>query len=102
MLPTLPSETATATASAPATSTPAAPTTIQLPLTAVKLLPNERDVFSVDSTGHLVAHAVTIGDVIGDRIEVTTQLPPDLQIVTDARGLSAGDAVAVSTGAPAQ
>jgi multidrug efflux pump subunit AcrA (membrane-fusion protein) len=70
---------------------------VELPLTAVKLLPNERDVFTVDSTGHIIAHQVTIGDVIGDRIQILTPLPPDLEIVTDARGLSAGDAVLVST-----
>lgn len=90
-LPTLPTETAAASA----TSTRAV--AIELPLTAVKLLPNERDVFSVDATGHLVAHPVTIGDVIGDRIIVTTSLPPDLEIVTDARGLSSGDTVQIST-----
>ncbi len=73
---------------------------IEVPLTAVKLLPNERDVFTVDSTGHLVAHAVQIGQVIGDLIQITTALPANLEIVTDARGLSAGDAVLVASSSP--
>jgi multidrug efflux pump subunit AcrA (membrane-fusion protein) len=86
----------TSGAPAASTSTP----NIELPLTAVKLLPAERDVFTVDSTGHLVAHQVQIGNVIGDLIQITTPLSADLEIVTDARGLSAGDAVLVSTSTP--
>ncbi len=86
----------TATGGAIASTTP----TVELPLTAVKLLPNERDVFSVDSTGHLVAHQVQIGDVIGNLIEITTPLDPALKIVTDVRGLSAGDAVLVASSTP--
>ncbi len=70
---------------------------LQLPLTAVKLLPTERDVYTVDATGHIVAHPVEIGTVVGDRIEVTTPLDPSLEIVTDARGLAAGDAVQVTS-----
>jgi multidrug resistance efflux pump len=98
-LPTLPTDvkTSSATKATVATSTAMS---IQLPLTAVKLLPSERDVFTVDSTGHLVAHAVEIGDVIGDRIVITTNLDPTLMIVTDARGLAAGDLVLVSTRMP--
>ncbi len=80
-----------------ATSTP----NIELPLAAVKLLPNERDVFSVDTTGHIVAHPVEIGNVIGNLIQITTPLPASLEIVTDARGLSAGDMVVVASTAPA-
>jgi multidrug efflux pump subunit AcrA (membrane-fusion protein) len=79
-----------------ATTTPAT-SNIELPLTAVKLLPNERDVFSVDATGHLVANQVQIGDVLGDLIEVMTPLDPNLEIVTDARGLSAGDMVLIAS-----
>jgi multidrug efflux pump subunit AcrA (membrane-fusion protein) len=80
-----------------ATTTQASAATVLLPLTAVKLLPNEQDIFTVDSTGHLVAHQVQITNVIGDRIQVTTPLAGNVEIVTDARGLSAGDAVLVST-----
>lgn len=104
-LPALPSDArftdgSTASPSRAATSSASASTTaasMQVPLTAVKLLPDERDVFTVDATGRLVAHPVTIGDVVGNLIEILTPLDPSLQIVTDARGLSAGDAVLVAS-----
>ncbi|MDB5195523.1 MAG: Efflux transporter, family [Parcubacteria group bacterium] len=70
-----------------------------LPLTAVKLTPSSRVVFSVGADGTLVAQPVDIGDVHGDRIEVLTKLPADLRIVTDARGLSEGQKVSVATSA---
>jgi RND family efflux transporter MFP subunit len=68
-----------------------------LPLTALKLTPSARVVFSVGADGTLVAHPVEIGDVHGDRIEVTSDIPGDLRIVTDARGLSEGQKVNVAT-----
>lgn len=72
-----------------------------LPLSAVKLLPESRIVFTVGTDGRLVAHAVTIGDVVGDRIEITTGITPDMLIVTDARGLSEGQKVTVASDTPA-
>jgi multidrug efflux pump subunit AcrA (membrane-fusion protein) len=88
----------TTSASTTSSTTPS----IEVPLTAVKLLPNERDLFTVDSTGHLVAHAVDIGDVIGNNIQILTPLDPSLMVVTDARGLSAGDAVTVASSTQSQ
>ncbi len=67
-----------------------------LPLTALKLTPSARVVFSVGEDGKLVAHPVEIGDVRGDRIEVITELSGDLRIVVDARGLSEGQKVSVT------
>jgi hypothetical protein len=87
---------AAASTSSESTTTPQSQS-IEVPITAVKLLPNERDVFTVDSTGHLVAHTVTIGNVIGNDIQILTPLDPSLEIVTDVRGLSAGDAVQVAS-----
>ncbi len=78
-----------------ATSTPAGP--ILLPLAAVKLSADERIVFTVDENGELVANPVEIGQVVGDRIQITSPLPLDLRIVTDARGLSEGQRVNVAT-----
>jgi RND family efflux transporter MFP subunit len=85
-----------------ATSPVAGP--LLLPLTALKLTPSARVVFTpevqtkngVEAT-YLVALPVEIGDVHGDRIEITTPLRPDIEIVTDARGLSDGEKVTVAT-----
>jgi RND family efflux transporter MFP subunit len=91
---TLPSETVAAPAQTTASST-AADIRVLLPLTSVKLLPNSRAVFTVDGTGRIIAHAVTIGDVIGDRIEVISGVTPDMRIITDVRGLSEGEKVQI-------
>lgn len=80
-----------------ATSTQAASTQDLLPLTAVKLLPDARAVFIVGPGGRVVAQAVTVGDVVGDRIMVTSGLTPDLQIITDVRGLSEGQKVQIGS-----
>jgi multidrug efflux pump subunit AcrA (membrane-fusion protein) len=82
-----------------ATSTPTTLGSYLLPLTAVKLTADARVLFTVVD-GRLVAEPVTIGDVHGDRIAVTTSLPADAAIVTDARGLSDGQAVIVATTTP--
>ncbi len=66
-----------------------------LPLTAVKLRGNERLIYTVVD-GRLVATPVEIGEVTGDRILITTALNANLEIVTDARGLSEGEAVNVA------
>lgn len=65
-----------------------------LPLTAVKLSAGARILFMVND-GRLVSVPVEIGDVRGDRLEVMTDLPDDARIVTDARGLSEGQAINV-------
>jgi multidrug efflux pump subunit AcrA (membrane-fusion protein) len=80
-----------------ATSTATTPTVQLLPLTALKLMTTTRAVFTVDADSRIVAHTVTIGDVVGDRIQVTTPLDPTLLIVIDVRGLSEGQKVIVST-----
>lgn len=92
---TLPSSGAKPTPTA--TSTQAAPTQDLLPLTAVKLLPDSRAVFTVGADGRVTAHTVTVGDVVGDRILVTSGLTPDLQIITDVRGLSEGQKVQIGS-----
>lgn len=81
---------------------------ILLPLSAVKLTEGQRAVFTVGEDGRIAATPVEIGDVVGDRITITSDLPRDLRIVTDARGLSVGqrvrlaDDTAAPTTAPAQ
>ncbi len=71
---------------------------ILLPLSAVKLYADSRVVFTVGEDGRLVARAVEIGEVRGDRIEVLSGLTLDLRIVTDARGLAEGQKVKLSNG----
>lgn len=81
-----------------AATTTASAGPVLLPLTALKLTPSSRVVFTVGADGTLVAHPVDIGEVRGDKIEVLTPLPADLRIVTDARGLSEGQRVNVAQG----
>lgn len=69
---------------------------IMLPLASVKLLANDRVVFTVNEEGRLVAHSVVIGQVRGNRIEILHGMSSDLRIVTDARGLSDGQKVSVA------
>lgn len=79
----------------PASETASTTQTLLLPLTSVKLRTQDRIVFTVNAEGRLEAHPVAIGDVHGDRIEIKTPLPADMQIVTDARGLAEGESVRV-------
>jgi len=72
--------------------------TLLLPLSAVKLYADSRVVFTVDAEGRLVAQPVVIGEVRGDRIEILSGLTSETRIVTDARGLAAGEKVKISTG----
>lgn len=72
---------------------------ILLPLASVKLRAGDRIVFSVGEDSRLVAHAVEVGEVRGDRIEIRTPLPEELRIVADARGLSEGELVQVASSA---
>ncbi|MDA8597054.1 efflux RND transporter periplasmic adaptor subunit [Candidatus Pacebacteria bacterium] len=66
--------------------------TLLIPITAVKFTDTNGIVFTVaDNT--LVAHQVEVGAVRGGSIEITTGLDTDMIIVTDARGLNAGEEV---------
>ncbi|MES2931628.1 MAG: HlyD family efflux transporter periplasmic adaptor subunit [Patescibacteria group bacterium] len=75
---------------------------ILLPLASVKLRAGDRIVFSVGEDNRLVANAVEVGEVRGDRIEIKTMLPKELRIVADARGLSEGEQVQVASAADAR
>lgn len=70
---------------------------ILLPLSSVKLRAGDRIVFSVGEDSRLVAHPVEVGEVRGDRIEIRSELPTDLRIVADARGLAEGEQVQVAS-----
>lgn len=77
-------------------TTPVVSGPILLPLAAVKLSADKRVIFTVED-GRLVAHEVQIGDVRGDRIEITSGATTDMMIVTDARGLAEGQKVQIAT-----
>lgn len=66
-----------------------------LPITSFKMTPDGPIVFTVDDNGALVAHPVVLGAILGDTILVKSGLTPDMNIVTDARGLRAGELVTV-------
>jgi RND family efflux transporter MFP subunit len=70
------------------------PTTI--PLSALKIGSDTIVVFTVDENSKLVPHPVTLGTLLGDRVVISSGVNPDMIIVTDARGLQAGQTVNVT------
>ena len=81
------------------TSVPVARQDAQLtiPIIAAKILPTGPAVFTVSTSSALVAHPITLGTILGDRVVVTAGLTLDMRIVTDARGLAEGQQVEVDT-----
>ncbi|MBU6323284.1 MAG: efflux RND transporter periplasmic adaptor subunit [Patescibacteria group bacterium] len=71
---------------------------ITIPINAAKLEPNGAAVFTVTASSTLAAVPITLGAILGDRVAVPSGLSPSLEIVTDARGLSEGQAVIVDPG----
>lgn len=76
--------------------TASAPSAISIPIAAAKITPQGAVVFTVASST-LVAHPITLGPVQGEQVAVTSGLTPDMDIVTDARGLTDGQRVMVDT-----
>jgi RND family efflux transporter MFP subunit len=66
-----------------------------LPLTAVKLLPDARVIFTLDAESRLAALPVQTGNVRGDSIEILSPIDASLSIVIDARGRFDGERVRV-------
>lgn len=66
-----------------------------VPISAIKVVPEGLTVFTVNDARTLVAHPIPEGTIEGDRMRVRSGLTPDMRIVTDVRGLSAGDTVEV-------
>lgn len=69
---------------------------VLLPLSSVKLTSGSRVVYTVGEDSRLIARDVEVGEVRGDRIEIKSELPLDLLIVRDARGLTAGQEVRIA------
>lgn len=66
-----------------------------IPLAAIKIEVDSTNVFTVDENSTLVAHPITMGTLLGDRVVVRSGLTPTDSIVTDARGLKAGMKISV-------
>jgi len=87
--------TSLATNSSPSNTGPSV-VPIIIPIVALKITPTGPEVFIVDKTNNtLVPHPVEIGSILGNNIVITSGLSSDLMIVTDARGLTAGQNVVV-------
>lgn len=78
-----------------ATQTAGTASRITIPIAALKIGADATSVFTVDENNTLVPHTVTIGTLLGDRVVITSGITPDMTIVTDARGLRAGQTVVV-------
>jgi multidrug resistance efflux pump len=74
--------------------------TTAIPIVAVKITPAGPVVFSVSASSTLIAQKVALGSILGDKI-VVSGIPNDLEIVTDARGRSAGEHVLMATSSSA-
>lgn len=74
----------------------AAPLSITIPITAVKVLPSGAAVFTVTASSTLQAQPVALGSILGDRIVILSGLTATTSIVTDARGHTDGEAVIVT------
>ena len=74
---------------------------IEIPIAALKITPQGSFVFTVteNSTstneGVLVAHQVTEGALLGEKIQILDGINSDMIIVTDARGLKDGKTVTI-------
>lgn len=68
-------------------------TKVSVPIAAIKIGADETVVFTVDENSKLVAHPVTVGSLLGDRVVIQDGVTADMKIVTDARGLRAGQTV---------
>ncbi len=69
--------------------------TITLPLSALKVGADSISVFTVDENNKLVAHVVTLGQLLGDRVVIVSGVDASMMLVTDARGLQPGQTVDV-------
>lgn len=69
--------------------------TITIPIAALKIGSENIVVFTVDSDNKLVAHQVVLGTLLGERVEIRSGLTDEMYIVTDARGLQAGEVVRI-------
>jgi RND family efflux transporter MFP subunit len=67
---------------------------LRIPLNAAKITPQGPIVFTVTASSTLAAHPVALGAILGDQV-VVSGITATTTIVTDARGLAAGQTVVV-------
>ncbi len=67
-----------------------------IPISALKVGTTATMVFTVGEDGKLVAHNVTLGTLLGDRVVIESGVSNDMRIVLDARGLKEGDTVTIA------
>lgn len=70
--------------------------TTAIPIVSLKVTPAGPVVFTVTASSTLAAQPVTLGTILGDRV-IVSGIGSDTEIITDARGHSAGEVVIVAT-----
>ena len=70
-------------------------TTMIVPLSAIKVGSDNMSVFTLSASSTLVAHTVTLGTLLGDRVVIKDGVTPNMSIVVDARGLRDGEKVSI-------
>lgn len=68
---------------------------ITMPIRSAKITPEGPVVFTVTASSTLSARPIELDKILGDRVIVKSGLTPEMEIVTDARGLSDGQLVIV-------
>ena len=68
---------------------------IIIPIAAAKITPQGPVVFTVSASSTLISSPITLGTIFGDQVTVLSGLTPQMEIVTDARGLTDGQTVVV-------
>jgi multidrug efflux pump subunit AcrA (membrane-fusion protein) len=68
---------------------------VTIPIAAIKVEAERVTVFTVNPDSTVTPHEVTLGALLGDRVEITQGLTGDMMIITDARGLREGQKVEV-------
>lgn len=66
-----------------------------IPLQALYVTEEHSFVFSVDQNNKIIDHQVVSAEVIGEVVEVTHGLNPEMQILSSVRGLKPGDEVEI-------
>lgn len=68
---------------------------IFIPLSALKVTAEGVVVLSVDESGLVQKHIVKEGPLVGSKVLITSGITPDMEIITDVRGINVGDNVTV-------